>query len=150
MEGRKCGFKPCLGLHPSNMELPPASSKVPNSSEHQSLPNPQTQPITLGLLSLTYRCLSGAGSQTKTPLFILSEYGVNPRFLPSPGQVAQLVIASSPYAEGGGLILGQGTYKNQTMNTSISGITKQCFSLSLPLSLSNQQILIKLKKKISA
>ena len=40
-----------------------------------------------------------------------------------PGQVAQLVRASSPYAKVAGSIPGQDTYKNQPMSTSISGTT---------------------------
>ena len=47
-----------------------------------------------------------------------------------PGQVAQLVRASSWYTMVVGSIPGQGTYKNQPMNASVHGTTNQCFSLS--------------------
>ena len=40
---------------------------------------------------------------------------------------------SSRYTNVVGLIPGQGTYKKQPMNASISGTTNRCFSLSLPL-----------------
>ena len=39
------------------------------------------------------------------------------------------------YAKVAGLILGQGTYKSQTMHASVSGTTNQWFLLSLSLSL---------------
>ena len=38
-------------------------------------------------------------------------------YKPCPGQVVQLVGASSPYAKGAGLIPGHGTYKNQPIST---------------------------------
>lgn len=54
-------------------------------------------------------------------------------YLGRPGGVAQLVAVSSRYAKVAGLILGQGTYKNQPMDASISGtIIYLSFALSLP------------------
>ena len=61
----------------------------------------------------------------------------------SPGQVAQLVRALSYYAKVMGLIRSQGTYESQPMNAQMGGTTNRCFSLSLPLPLSKNQ----LKKK---
>ena len=48
----------------------------------------------------------------------------------SPGQVAQLVKASSQNINVVGSMSYQGTYKNQLMNVLISGTTNQCFFLS--------------------
>ena len=47
-----------------------------------------------------------------------------------PGQVAQLVRASSQYTKVVGSISGQGTYRKQPMNAYISRTTNQCLSLS--------------------
>ena len=58
-----------------------------------------------------------------------------------PGWVAQLVRASSRYAKVAGLIPRQGRYKNQPVNTLISGTPSQCFSLS-----KNQSIKIAVKR----
>ena len=49
----------------------------------------------------------------------------------SPGQVAQLVRASSWHAEVVGWIPRQGTYKNQPMSASVSGTIPPCFSVSV-------------------
>ena len=63
------------------------------------------------------------------------------------GQVAQLVTALSQYARIAGSILGHGTWKNQSMNASISG-TNQCFALSLSPSPSQKSINKKFLKRI--
>ena len=47
--------------------------------------------------------------------------GMNKSAVLGTGQVAQLVRTSLPYIKVVGLIPGQGTYKNQPMNASISG-----------------------------
>ena len=52
-----------------------------------------------------------------------------------PWCVAQLIKALSQYAKVEDSVLGEGTYKKQSMNA-WSGMTKGCFSLSLSLSLS--------------
>ena len=54
------------------------------------------------------------------------------------GLVAQLVRVSSQYAKVPGRIPGQGTYKTEPINASVSGTPSRCLSLSLP---QNQYIL---------
>lgn len=48
------------------------------------------------------------------------------------GPVAQLVRVSSRYAKVPGRIPGQGTYKTEPINASVSGTPSRCLSLSLP------------------
>ena len=53
-----------------------------------------------------------------------------------PDKVIQLLRVSSQYTKVAGSILGQGTYKNQPINTQMSGKTNPCSFLSCSSSLS--------------
>ena len=91
----------------------------------------------LHLGSRSRRSLGGAcavdhGSDPEVLVLGCESHG-DQEYLGRPGGVAQLVAVSSRYAKVAGLILGQGTYKNQPMDASISGtIIYLSFALSLP------------------
>ena len=56
-------------------------------------------------------------------LLIFRTLKISVRIETGPGRVVQLVRKSSCYSKVAGLISGQSTYKNQTVNASISEIT---------------------------